>query len=328
MKLSNLKARPDKYKDTLALIERNFEYQSPNRFDIDFFPLMKEENRENCWIFLKNDQVVAHTGVLEKKFKINNQLFPVAFIGGVAVEENSRGNGLSARLLENIFSAYRRVSFFALWSDKVEMYKKSGFYPCIELFELAAKENAASSFQKTKLSELSPENIESLKKLYDSESEIRVFRTQKDWKVLKNVSSCDLYVKRNGEILSNYIFVNKGQDLKGVIHEYGHLKDKSEALAHGKLWTSQFQKEATALFGALVKPGVAENFKNFIQAFTHNRIRIHSIKGKIEEKIFFAFEGKDFALDTETFLQGVFGPGRFEELSDLPNLFIGGIDSV
>ena len=54
-------------------------------------------------------------------------------------------------------------------------------------------------------------------------------------------------------------------------------------------------------------------------------IEIHGINDEIVE---FSFEKNSFALSHSEFLQGVFGPGQFEELNELSPLYISGLDSI
>lgn len=327
MKLSNLQARPDKYLDTLALIEKSFGYDEGNSFAVDFYPLMKEGNRKNCWILLddetEEETVVAHCGALSKEFYIDGKSFSSIFIGGVAVDEAHRGQGHSSKLLKHIFATYPHAALYVLWSDKVEMYKKAGFQPCIELFQNPQRPSP-SLFEETELSKLSKQELSDIISLYQNPREIRVHRSERDWKDLEKITSARLFIKRDQSKISNYFFLDKGQDLNGVIHEYGHLKDRNEMSAHGLLWSSQSSKDAQALFGSLVRPGEFDNFKRFIQALSGKKITVESLGDEIK----FRFDQKDFSMEVQEFLQGVMGPGRFQELNALPKLFISGMDSV
>lgn len=324
MELSNLKARPDKFHDTVKLIERSFGYQSPNRFKIDFYPLMKQENRENCHIALDKGEVVAHTGIAKKTFKISDETFGVYFIGGVAVAPSHRGQGLSTLLLENIFRTFPQAAFYALWSEKIDLYRKYAFFPCVELFETPQNVGAASSFKREEFARLGHKDLERVKLLYKSCPELRPERSEEEWNDLKSVSSAQFYVKRDNGEISNYFFKNKGQDLIDVVHEYGNLKDRGEFAAHGKLWSSLRCENSTPLFGTLIKIGDFSLFSRFVERYTLGAIALT----KLDEAVRFSFQGSDYKLSTENFLQGLLGPGRFEELGKTPKLFIPGLDSV
>lgn len=315
MEVTNLYAHPDKYKDTIDLIERSFAYQSPNKFDVDFYPLVSKDNHSNCWIILDDNKVAAHSASINKEIKIKDKTHNIVFIGGVAVDQNHRGKGLSKTLLNKIFTEHTETSLFVLWSDKVDFYKKQNFYPAVELFEIPQIEGE-SSFKKVDWA-----NIENL---YTNQNEYRISRNKNDWEEIKKITSTDMYIKESDGKIVNYFFMNKGQDLTGVIHEYGNLEDMSEILTHGKLWSSTPAPNAQALFGSLIKIGNQHNFKELILGLTNYKIHISSIG----ELISFSFDSKEFELSMEEFIQGVFGPGRFEELSTQPKLFISGLDSI
>ena len=322
MELTNLCAQPDKFMNTLSLIERSFGYNDKNSFEVDFYPLMKEENRKHCWIIEDNGEVLAHSAALEKEIRIKGESFPVLFIGGVSVDEQHRGKGLSSKLLKHIFHTYPQNALYILWSDKIDMYKKYGFQPCIELHEWPQQPKLSSGFVETKIDELSADELASIKSLYQNESEIRIHRSNSDWDDIKKITSSSLYVKRKESKITNYFFINKGQDLKGVAHEYGHLDDAEEITVHGKLWSTREGQESAVLFGSLVKPGNFSMFADLIHALSGIKV------SSSNESVSFSFENESYTMNMEDFLQGVLGPGRFEELSNTPKLFISGLDSI
>lgn len=325
MKVTNLRARPEKYQDTLSLIEAAFGYERENSFEVDFYPLIKKSNWDNCWVIEDKKEVVAHTAVVEKKFKIKQEFFSAHLIGGVAVDEKYRGQGLSRKLIEHVLQTYSSGSLYILWSEKTELYKKHKFHPCFELHE-RPQTNAKSSFLQASLGELSSDDLRSIITLYNSPSlnEVRVFRSERDWEDLKRVTSAKLFIKREENQITNYFFMDKGQDLGGVIHEYGDLKDAEEMASHGRLWSTKESKGSTALFGALVRPGKMDEFSKLAQAYAGLCLETPLA----EENVSFSYQGTDFDMSLESFLQGLFGPGRFQELDGLPKFSVCGLDSV
>ncbi|MCO4755663.1 MAG: GNAT family N-acetyltransferase [Bacteriovoracaceae bacterium] len=323
MKLTNLQARPDKYLDTMSLIERSFNYSDENSFAVDFYPLVNKSNWQNCWIILDDDKVIGHSGCVRRSFKVKDKLIDSIFIGAVAVDQNHRGQGLSTKLLNHILESYSDVAFHILWSEKLELYKKLGFLPCVELYEIDQKQNS-TSFVKAMPAELSSDDLEDIKRLYQNSKEYRVLRTDKDWKDVFQIKSSSLYIKREQQKITNYFFINKGQDLSGVIHEYGHLEDLSEMRVNGKIWASQNIDASSALFGCLIKPGNLDKFKQALNYLTDSKIKLTSINDQVQ----FSFESTEFSLSIEEFMQGVLGPNRFEELSGCPPIFISGLDSI
>src|SRR5690606_33879799 len=112
MKFTNLSNEPDKYSDTIKLIEKSFNYQSPNSFAVDFYPLMSPTNRRNCHIIIDNDSVIGHIGVMEKQFSISTQSFSILMMGGIAIDEAHRGLGLYKKLMQYVLSTYPSHAFY------------------------------------------------------------------------------------------------------------------------------------------------------------------------------------------------------------------------
>lgn len=327
MKYTNLAESPVYYKDTIKLIESAFDYSSNNSFDIDFYPLMCEKNQKNCHLIIKDNKVVAHIGVLEKEITLNNKSYPLAMYGGIAVHKNFRGQGLFKDLFNLVLKKYEHSSLHLLWSDQLEMYAKFGFVPAIEQIEFNESLNDAEIFTPTKLSLLSDEEIHSLYSIYKSSSELRVSRTLEDWEELKKITSTDLYIKKVNEKIVNYFFINKGEDLNGVIFEVGDFRDIKEINNYGITWSPYDfeQEDIDKLFAAVLKIGNNKNFISFITNYTQEHIKIINIES---DSVKFTFEENNFELSHQDFLTGVFGPNRFEELSGLKPLYISGLDSI
>lgn len=325
MKLSNLQAAPDQFLNTISLIESSFGYEKGNSFSVDFYPLVQPANRQNCWILYEDNshsnKVVAHTGVLKREFELGGKRYPVLFVGGVAVDPKHRGQGLSKRLLQHIFSTYPQQAMYILWSEKVEMYNKYGFEACVELHE-HPKVLGNSSFKELSFSELTKDKLNAIQSLYQNSLELRPSRSHEDWETIIKVRSSKLFIKeKDGEVI-NYFFMNKGQDLQGVIHEYGNLQDFEEISTHGRLWSSNPTGNSTALYACLAKIGDQGLFTDFIYELSGILIQ------EISQHISFEFQGQSHSLPSKEFMLGLFGPGRFQELAAVKKLFIPGLDSI
>lgn len=319
MKLTNLHTCPDYYEDTLSLIESSFSYKKDYSYAVDFSPLMSKSNWNNNYVAIDKDNVVAHTGVLMKKISLTRD-HAIAFIGGVAVREDYRGQGLASKLLNHALNEHSSIALHVLWSDKTKLYERFGFWPCVELHSCQRTEGD-SQFNKISPSEAEWKQIE---RLYTVSDEIRIKREPTDWDEIRKIKSADIYAKINNGLVKNYFIMNKGMDLNGVVHEYGSLTDAKEMMTHGNLWATQSFEGSTALFGSLVKIGDFKSFKDFIFEYTEGALEIEAIVQDVR----FKFKGNLFSLSQEDFLQGVFGPGRLEELESLPKLFISGLDSI
>lgn len=322
MKLTNLYARADKYQDTINLIESEFGYSEDNSFETDFYPLIKEENRDNLFILLNDyDEVVAHTGILNKAFKIGAKTFKCNFIGGVVVKSDHQGKGLSRQLMEHVKDICREGAFSLLWSDKTDYYSKFDFYPCINQnqYEQTACHNSYSQV------EVDDELIDSIKGLYNNPLEYRPIRSDQDWKDIQKISSLSVYIKGSKSAPENYFFINKGQDLSSIIHEYGKFDE--EMLNYGNLWSpiEIASLSPTYQYATLLRIDNIDRFKEFVLSYSQNLIKLNEID---QYQASFQFGADLYNQKIEDFLTGLLGPSRYDELNDLKNIFIPGIDSI
>jgi predicted N-acetyltransferase YhbS len=326
VEIFNLKDRPQYIKDATSLIESSFGYDSNNQFAVDFYPLMNENNHQHCHVLIKDEKVMAHVGVLPKKIRCNDQEFTLHFYGGIAVAEEARGKGLFKSLFNNVLKEYKQCSFHLLWSEKIELYHKFNFYPAIDQMEYAQEGNSVKGFIKTQFNQLTENEKNQVQSLYEKLPYLKIYRSENDWNILAAITSSDLYIKKEDDDIIDYFFINKGADLQGIIHEHSPLdSDKLKKLqAYGKVWTPRpIGKEVCMpLFAALIKPGKQfdQFIKSYIPEMTINKINHESIE--------FHYGEEEIYLPLSEFLTGVFGPGRFDELQELPPLFISGMDSI
>lgn len=330
MKITTLNERPDKYGEVLKLIHECFRYDRTNNFAIDFFPLMKPENHRNCCIVLDDqDRVLGHAAVNERCFSFKETSHPVLLIGGVCVAPNARGKGLLHQLMRYIFRAYPHYALHILWSEKNEMYQQYRFYPCMQLIELDQTLGKSETFEQRKFHLLSQSEKSQIRQIYHNAGELRVHRNDSHWHDIENIKSSDLFIKRScsdRDKIENYFFMNKGQDLTGIIHEYGSLEDLNDMRHYGKIWAigEELKEFGQTLYGALFRIADPLLFKSFVEALTDKKILIQ----EIDEFVDFEFQGRNYHSYHMEFLQGIFGPGHFKELLPLPSLFISGLDSV
>ena len=334
-RITNLKESPSFFDKTLKLIEKSFQYEQQNSFQIDFAPLITESNHQNCFILVdEHENVLAHIGAKDKTLTLQGSDFPITMLGGIAVDENHRGEGHFQTLLTDVMAEKRsETTLFLLWSDMEKLYNKFGFYLCGTQFE-CAKKREESHFIKTKYFELAPIEKEDIQKLY-AESFAKTYltlnRSQEDWKLIEKISSADLYIKKHNGRITDYYFMNKGQDLPHIIYEYGtkgEMRNHIEALSlFGKVWMGSPLIETDQLqYQFFMCPGDLRLFTEFIRHLTNGLFLIRNIN-LMKQEVFFDFNQETLVLSTEEFLRGVFGPGSFEELES-PTLYISGLDSI
>lgn len=333
---TTLKESPALFEETLRLIEKSFHYKKPFSFKEDFAPLMDPSNHQNCFIFIdENNKVIAHIGMKDKILRVNGKEHSICLLGGIAVDEERRGEGLFRSLMEDVISERRSdCAFFLLWSDQEKLYKKFGFTLCGPQYEYT-KTEGKGSFEKTKFSALTPQDKGAVQFLFEKSfalQSITPARTAEDWELISKISSADLYIRRDKQRINSYFFMNKGQDLTGIIYEYGYQGDIKEfieeAKTYGTLWSPVPLAETnTQQFQFMLAPADRRMFAAFVSDFTGGKFQLRDIN-LIKGEVYFDFEEETLSLEIPEFLVGVFGPGSFEELGSVSPVFISGLDSI
>ncbi|MES2528551.1 MAG: GNAT family N-acetyltransferase [Bdellovibrionota bacterium] len=333
---TTLKESPSYLDETLKLIEKSFHYKKPFTFKEDFAPLMDPSNHQNCFIFLdENQKVIAHIGMKDKIIKVNGKDHMICLLGGIAVDEERRGEGIFRTLMEDVISEKRSdCAFFLLWSDQEKLYQKFGFTLSGAQYEYTRSEGKGN-FEKTKYSSLSDQDKGAIHFLYEksfASMYLTPTRTKDDWKLISETKSADLYIKREKQRVLSYFFMNKGQDLSGIIYEYGHQEEMktflAEARTYGTVWTGMPMADSnTQQFQFMLAPADRKLFANFVHDYTKGQFQLRDIN-LIKGEAFFDFADETLSLEIPEFLRGILGPGAFEELGDLSPIFISGLDSI
>ena len=334
-KIYPLSERPSCFEATLKLIEKSFQYQKPNSFNIDFAPLIDKSNHHNCFILVdENENVLAHIGAKDRILTLNGVNFTITLLGGIAVDEKRRGEGIFQTLFQDVLAEKRSdTTFFLLWSDLKKLYNKFGFHLCGIQFEISDK-RTESPYIKTTYSSLHQDEQKQIHDLYQSsfaKNYLTITREKEEWELIGKVTSADLFLQKHNGRIESYYFQNKGQDLPEVIYEYGTKKNwndfLSEISAYGKLWTGkEFIATENQQFQYFMSPGDLRLFTNFILQLTNKQFAIRNIN-LMKQEVFFDYNEETLSLELPEFLRGVFGPGSFEELQ-VPTLFISGLDSI
>jgi hypothetical protein len=271
----------------------------------------------------------------DKILSVNGKELAICLLGGIAVDEERRGEGLFRSLMEDVLSEKRSdCAFFLLWSDQEKLYKKFGFTLCGSQYEYSKSEGVAH-FEKTKYSSLSSKDKETIRELFTksfSRTYLTPQRSNEDWAMIEKTVSADLYIKRDNGMISTYFFMNKGQDLTGIIYEYGYQdeieKFVSEARKVGTVWTAMpIDESNTQQFQFMLAPADRRLFAHFMNDFTKGQFTVRDIN-LIKGEVYFDFNDETLSLEIPEFLRGVLGPGTFEELGDNAPLFLSGLDSI
>lgn len=331
-----LSEKPSCFEATIKLIEKSFQYKRPNSFQVDFAPLIDKSNHHNCFILVdENEKVVAHIGAKEKIIILKNEKFPVILLGGIAVDESRRGEGHFQTLFQDVLAEKRSdTSLFILWSDLEKLYNKFGFHLCGSQFEITG-EKTESPYIKTTFASLNADERKQIEDLYSKSfaKEYLTFeRTTDDWNLIAEITSADLFLQKHNGRVESYYFQNKGQDLPGIIYEYGSKNDMSafinEISGYGTLWTGkEILPTEHNQYQFFMSPGDTRLFSRLILKLTNEQFSIRDIN-LMKQEVFFDFNEETLSLELPEFLRGVFGPGVFEELNEIRPLFISGLDSI
>lgn len=335
--VTNLKEKPLLFEKTIQLIEESFKYQAPHSFKNDFAPLIDGKNHENCFILIdENENVLAHIGVKEKFITLFETKFSFTMLGGIAVDEKHRGLGHFHTLMSDVLAEKRSdTALFLLWSDQEKLYSKFGFFLCGDQFEFPHLSNAKKDFVQTKLSSLNDGEKKELYEIYETSFQknyVSFDRSIDDWKTIERISGADLFIKKDNNQITDYFFMNKGQDLNGVVYEYGSLTSWEDVItsaqAYGKVWSAlPVQETENHQYQYTLCPSDKKQLIQFIYAYTQGMIKIRDIN-HIKNEVYFDFNEETLSLELQDFFRGIFGPGAFEELENWKPIYISGLDSI
>ncbi|MBI2521621.1 MAG: GNAT family N-acetyltransferase [Bdellovibrio sp.] len=288
--VKTLKERPDLYQQTLRLVERSFGSPSLHKIEIDFYPLFQAENWEHCFIMINDaDKLVAHLGVKIRQMCVGDKIFPVALLGGIAVEQEQRGQGHFRNLFQEIIKKYEsHVTFFLLWSEKNTLYEKFGFHEVGEVFEAkynGANNTVCSVTRLEQLSSFAQDSIKNLHALAYEEQYAYFKRDYNDWNAIIKITSAELLFGRNDKNeITSYALKNKGMDLQNIIYEWSTLEIlKSQSLGTDtKIWSplpldKDFDTIRT-LFLGLAKVGNLRLFQSFFSTIFKEQLTLKSRK--------------------------------------------------
>jgi len=331
-----LSKNPKLFEETNDLIEHSLNYPSKEKFAIDFYPVMNPDNFKNNHILIdqRTGKVIAHVGLNLREITGDGLNLPVALIGGVAVKREYRGKGLLKRLLNSVLNIYNNdVALFILWSDSLDLYKKFDFFPAGCFIDQSPCGDIPSNYHKTKFRNLGAKDFYQIKKIY-SDIICRDYfcfkRSKAHWNMIKKMDSVDLYLKRDklGSIES-YFCLNKGGDLKGVVHEIGYTNKNQvfEELKSLRCWLPTLGvKDKELKFLGLFKMGNFHLLNKFLIARSNGQLRLIDFSNGL---VIFEIKGARYRVSTEEFFQFIFGPFPPNEFDGIAcKLFFSGLDSI
>ena len=333
---TNLGDSPHYLEQVIALIQTEFNYPKDQSFVVDFAPLFSERNLKNCHILLNNGEVIAHVGCKPRTIIYKDISSPVVLIGGIAVKSTYQKRGIFSELFSKIIDIYKdEISMFLLWGSETHLYQKFGFIEAGEIyFHEGVPIDKAQGFSRHKLKDLSLEDLQQIKNLYNDticSNFLTLQRDNLDWADLEKIYSSELYINKQSDKIISYFLYGKGGDLKSIIHEACFRNDQMAMVVSNlnkfNLWypTNIIPADPkNVMFATFIKPGAY--FPSFIEKLSRNTISDLSLK---DQMIHFSFHNNKYSLSIADFMTGIFGPNRIAEFQNIfPSLFFGGLDSI
>lgn len=229
------------HSEVKALIESAFHYKEPHHYDIDFLPLFHNEFKSSHLLAFDHGQIIGHLGYCLRELIINNIKVPIAFIGGIAVEQKYRGHGLFKEMMKRAIDELdSRCAAIFLWSSEAQLYEKFSFHEVGSVYQWGEHDyNPSPSVAKKTLSSLSDDHIKMMTTLYEHCWPNRIARSAEQWQAFRKISSVTAYLDFQNDVLHSYALEGKGFDLGGIIHEYAsHDMEKFKQLNHeARIWS-------------------------------------------------------------------------------------------
>lgn len=337
--LTTLDKNSEYYDDVIKLIETEFHYENTHQYEKDFAPLLTPNNFENCLIIIdkKNNELAAHLGFVKKIFIFNKHTVSAVFIGGIATKKKYQGKGLFKSLINSCIEKNKDISLFLLWSSIDGLYEKYGFTRAGAILEtgknVITTDNIPIGFQKTSFDKLSNHEFAEIKSLYRNEIENKLFsikRSELDWDIIQQMTSVDLYIKKNSHNqISAYFCYGKGNDLKQIIHEFvaENFQQEVKEIDSFKLWLTENHlsnyPNQQLQYNAFIKIGNIAQLNKFLTPY---KLEIISYE---HPEVTLKFNGQNHNLNYADFLNGLFGPSPLEEFKAFKLYpYISGLDSV
>lgn len=217
--LTTLSENPEYFEEVIALIEKEFHYNKSSSYAKDFALLMDPLNFENCYLYVdqESNTVVSHLAVCTRRMIKNNHTMNVALIGGIATHSSFRRRDLFKNLMNHALKTHSaECGLFILWSEITGLYEKFSFHLSGGLIETGqavfSNNDRPVGFTKTTFKELSAkefDNIQTLYKEFNQKYFFTVIREEKEWSIIQDMNSIDLYIKNEAGAIEQYFCINK-----------------------------------------------------------------------------------------------------------------------
>ena len=193
----------------------------------DEYPIVLEpSNSQYSYCLMDDNQIVCHANLWPRNICCPSGNLPIGLIGNVATRESHRNKGLMSLLFQNLekIALGKNLSALVLWSDLDKFYEKLGFSPIglEKRFYLAftSPSQKSESFTKHKSDNIPDSLVSDILNLRFNH-EITIERTVDEFKRLLRIPEMDLFTLETRSKISSYCLLGKGEDMFGVVHEWG-----------------------------------------------------------------------------------------------------------
>ncbi len=222
--------KPNQFLERNILLQNALRPQS-TRFPIqDEYPIVLSPfNSSLSYCFQDATVLCAHANLWPRRVRDRSLLesYQVGLVGNVATAETHRGKGLMRDLISNLvhIANEQNLSALILWSDLSEFYHKLGFESLGKEYHFHFDAMELERLTKVNIFELSPERIDAT--VLNNIMELRykvpltLERSLTDYQVLSRIPNMKLYTAWEDTNLVGFSWIGKGEDMVGVIHEWG-----------------------------------------------------------------------------------------------------------
>ena len=176
------------------------------------------------------DEIVAHAMFHRTRIQVHEARLELGLIGLVYTEPHMRGRGLGSRCVEACVETLREsgVPLVALWSDREGFYARLGFHPagretllvfdtaCIRRAQRRLPHPAEASLR---VAPWEPRDLPDLERLY-ARHPVRAQREPGALLALAKGPEVQLHVARRDGVAVAYAARGRGDDFRGVVHEW------------------------------------------------------------------------------------------------------------
>lgn len=167
--------------------------------------------------------VVSSVVVLPRTLVVGEQKVQVGLIGSVVTDEAYRGQGFATELLSRAELRLKQSGavLALLWADEREFYAERGYVPIGTELDYSVPKALAEYLPSTDRVRMAcPADWPALHELYNGHSE-RVERSLEETGALLAGPDVHALVHEGPEGIDGYAIEGRGEDLGGVVHEWG-----------------------------------------------------------------------------------------------------------